>query len=151
MPPTMIRELREKAAAARQRRDYHHRQFNQALANLKTLGSHCPGVSCPRVQAAGLVLAKATRSEVHAPFMTFADAIRDHARDLPKNSRGDGVKRLANRAVGYMRELAHHVDREAAAQRELQLFQYTLETIEAGTQAAKDSEASETASARWAK
>ncbi|RCV87487.1 hypothetical protein [Billgrantia montanilacus] len=151
MPPTLSRELCEKATAARQRRDYHHRQFNQALTRLKTLGTHCPGVSCPRVQAAGLVLAKATRREVHAPFMTFADAIREHARDLPKNSRGDGVKRLANRAVGYMRELAHHVEREAAAQRELQLFQYTLETIEAGIEEAQGNGAIEGPGDRWAK
>jgi len=130
MPPILLRELREKATAARQRRDYHRRQFDQALADLKVLGARCPGVRCPRVQAAGEALAKTTRGEVHGPFMAFADAIRDHARALPENTRGRGVLRLANEAIDHMRALAHHVEREEQALRELQLFRHLLASAE---------------------
>ncbi len=132
--PTALRDLREREAAARQRRDYHHQQFNKALAKLKALGARCPGVSCPQVQAAGLVLSRANRRDVHQPFMAFADAILEYARSEPGKYQGEGVTRLANRSMEYMRELAHHVDREETAQREHQLFTHTLGSIEAVNQ-----------------
>ncbi len=127
MTTHVTQELRELEAAARQRRDYHHRQFDQALDSLKALGARCPGVTCPKVQAAGLALSQATRGEVNTPVMAFADALLEYARTEPEKDQGEGVTRLANRAVGYMRELAHHVDHEAAAQRELQLFEHLHE------------------------
>ncbi len=122
MTTHVTQELRELEAAARQRRDYHHRQFDQALNSLKALGARCPGVACPKVKAAGLALSKTTRGEVHAPFMAFADALRTYARTEPENDQGEGVTRLANQAMAHMRELAHHIDHEVAAPRELQLF-----------------------------
>ncbi|APX94296.1 hypothetical protein BWR19_15890 [Halomonas sp. 1513] len=126
MTPILFRELDERSAAARQRRDYHHRQFNLALANLRALGARCPGVGCRTVRAAGAALSKATRSELQAPFMAFADAILDHARTLPEDTRGEAVTRLANQAMDYTRDLEHHVMREATAQRELQMFNHLL-------------------------
>lgn len=128
---TVLRDLREREAAARQRRDYHHQKFDRTLSSLKALGERCPGVTSPHVQEAGAALAKASRGNVEAPFMAFADAILDHARAGAENDPRGAVVRLASRAMGHMRELAHHVDREAEAQRELQLFRYTLASVEA--------------------
>ncbi|MFY0992720.1 hypothetical protein [Halomonas sp. C05BenzN] len=139
MVTNVIRDLREREAAARQRRDYHHRKFDQALANLKALGARCPGVACPKVQAAGEALSKATRGNVHGPFMAFADAILERARFGTEIDDSASVERLANQAMNYMRELAHHVDREAETQRELQLFSYTLKSTKAAKREAPGS------------
>ncbi len=127
MPTSMIIELGEREAAARARRDYHHQRFDRVLDNLKALGARSPGVSCPKVQVAGLALSKASRGEVQKPFMAFADALLEYARTEPEKDQGEGVTRLASRAMGHMRELAHHVDHEVTAQRELQLFAHLHE------------------------
>ncbi|PXX94996.1 hypothetical protein [Halomonas sp. LBP4] len=129
--PTVLRDLREREAAARQRRDYHHQKFDRALSSLKALGERCPGVTSPHVQAAGTALSKATRGNVEAPFMAFVDAILEHSRACAGKDPGGSVVRLATRAMDHMRELAHHVDREAEALRELQLFRHTLASVEA--------------------
>lgn len=123
MKVTMLKDLRERKTAAQQRRDYHHQQFDEVLANLKALAAECPGVDCPTVNAAGATLSRTTRGEVYPPFMAFADALLAYARTEPGKDQGEGVTRLANLAMHHMREMAHHIKREEQAQQEVHLYQ----------------------------
>ncbi|MEQ5803321.1 hypothetical protein [Halomonas sp. H10-9-1] len=123
MNATMLKELRERKTAAQQRRDYHHQQFDEVLADLKALGAECGGVYCPKVKAAGATLSRTTRGEVYPPFQAFADALLAYARTKPGENQGEGVTRLANLAMHLMREMAHHIKREEQAQQEVHCYQ----------------------------